>query len=287
MAMCLGGDENNYKFNGKEMMLYDWYNFGARIMDPVVGRWWVPDPLAEKFYAWSPYSYCFNNPIRFVDPTGMFPSTHTDEFGNVIAVYDDGDLGVYRHENFDENNYSADNTSAGGEYMGESLHSLSFANQNLYNKTGRVEADKTMKIDFESTELTDKVSGIIDSKPSLTTYFKKAGTGGDWDIKAHTNNGSLLYGKYASPRDAGNFTAGAVAAQSGPLEPIVQYGFGLYNLTGNSKPLTVAGALVNTAVVVANPVIGIGTARLIGKFGEDKLTQRSIDIGKSFIKNRK
>lgn len=34
-------------------------------------------------------------------------------------------------------------------------------------------------------------------------------------------------------------------------------------------------------------MIGIGASYLIGKYGEDKLTQRSIDIGKNYIKKQK
>src|SRR5699024_9471768 len=37
------------------------------------GRWLSPDPLAEEFPDWNPYSYVMNNPIRFIDPTGMAP----------------------------------------------------------------------------------------------------------------------------------------------------------------------------------------------------------------------
>lgn len=47
------------------------YDYGARQYLPDVGRWFVMDKLSELQFRHSPYSYTYNNPIFFNDPTGM------------------------------------------------------------------------------------------------------------------------------------------------------------------------------------------------------------------------
>ena len=45
-------------------------DFGARFYDPATAIFLQQDPLAEKYYNLSPYAYCANNPVNFVDPDG-------------------------------------------------------------------------------------------------------------------------------------------------------------------------------------------------------------------------
>ena len=62
-----------YKFNGKQ---FDeetgLYYYGARYMNPITSLWYGVDPLAEKYANICSYTYCHDNPIRLIDPTGLY-----------------------------------------------------------------------------------------------------------------------------------------------------------------------------------------------------------------------
>ena len=48
----------------------DWYDYGARMYDPVICTWTTIDPLAHKYPSFSPYVFCANCPINIFDPNG-------------------------------------------------------------------------------------------------------------------------------------------------------------------------------------------------------------------------
>ena len=76
------GDVQPHKHAGKEwepahgLELYD---FDARHLDPVLGRFTTPDPAAAKYPSISPYAYCAANPLRYSDPTGMFITANDED----------------------------------------------------------------------------------------------------------------------------------------------------------------------------------------------------------------
>jgi len=66
--------DNAYKYNGKELnedLGLNLSDYGARWYDGALGRWWSVDPMGEKSLSVSSYTYVSNNPMFFIDPTGM------------------------------------------------------------------------------------------------------------------------------------------------------------------------------------------------------------------------
>ena len=64
-------DSTPYLFNGKELdEETGLYYYGARYFDARTSVWSSVDEMAEKYPNVSPYAYCLNNPILFIDPDG-------------------------------------------------------------------------------------------------------------------------------------------------------------------------------------------------------------------------
>ncbi len=72
-----------HKYSDKEfdrMHGLNWYDFEARMQDPILDQFHTMDPMAENYYSISPYAYCANNPVNFIDPNGT----------DVVYVFEDG-----------------------------------------------------------------------------------------------------------------------------------------------------------------------------------------------------
>ncbi len=104
-----------FKYNGKE---YDEetgnYYYGARYYDPKLSIFISVDPLTEKYPGVSPYAYCYNNPIKYIDPTGMEGEDPTDPpKKNILIVLDfnpqspvtDKERDKIKFNNLEENNW--------------------------------------------------------------------------------------------------------------------------------------------------------------------------------------
>ncbi len=95
---------NKYKFNGKELQEEtDWLDYGFRMYDNRIGRWMCQDPMAEKAHniSHSPYNYCVNNPVNYIDPDGQ-DWFYCEEGKDRLYLYLDG---VERWMDYDKKLY--------------------------------------------------------------------------------------------------------------------------------------------------------------------------------------
>ena len=75
------------KYGGKELDRengIDWYDFEARYQDPMLPMFTTQDPIAEQTPSISPYAYCAGNPVRYIDPSGMYFTQENSDIVNEL-----------------------------------------------------------------------------------------------------------------------------------------------------------------------------------------------------------
>jgi RHS repeat-associated protein len=220
-----------YKYTGKELdmehglMLYD---YEVRQYDPAVGRFTTMDPLAEKYYSVSPYAYCLNNPVRYVDPDGMSTYVIQNSDGSYRVVggnKDDDDLNIYSI-NFKDGKY------AGMSSIGKSTSMTSFYNDSK-DENGK-ELGWMGTIDPNDNSGKQFLDNFVKSDLEIGDYMDNAKRGQQYDFKRTNGTVSEIYSQevdfyrgmpvqtekdrtkvYTSARDVGNIAAGYIAGAYG------------------------------------------------------------------------
>jgi RHS repeat-associated protein len=104
-----GSLTNKILYNSKELQNKEFtdgsglelYDFGARMQDPQLGRWWVIDPLTHETPFESPYSAMGNNPILNIDPDGQSWEP-VGKDGKVVQLSDKENINGYRWVGYDK-----------------------------------------------------------------------------------------------------------------------------------------------------------------------------------------
>ncbi|WP_273135015.1 hypothetical protein [Culturomica massiliensis] len=128
-------------------------------------RWLSVDPLSEKYYDLSPYNYCGNSPLRYVDLTGTEMAEYIEVTINSNGTYTvvqgtaDSDKNIYII------NKEGERT---GKIVGEMLTEYSFHDEDGNAITGVIiDPNDNSGQDFMDNE-------IIEKNPNLFHYMPNA-----------------------------------------------------------------------------------------------------------------
>ena len=237
------------------------YSFNAKELDEETGfyyyeaRYYAPptftsrDPLFEKYFFMSPYAYCANNPVKYVDPTGCETHVAQNEDGTyrVIGGVLNKDRNIYVYKQDKDGNYTIK-----GNSIGITTSTTSFFNADANEGKGAWAVGSIINPNDKSGD--NFLGNIFANTPTMIDdYMENARNGGKYDFKVtngtdspipqidayrgmpigETSNGQTIY---SSARDIGNIAAGYIAGANGMSWEASRIAFDAYQSKVNGRP---------------------------------------------------
>ncbi|MBQ6725187.1 MAG: hypothetical protein IJQ89_01280 [Bacteroidales bacterium] len=165
-----------YSFNAKELdEETGMYYYEARYMAPPV--FISRDPHFERYPTFSPYAYCANNPVKYVDPTG-------EDFEPVV---DDENKTITFRAKYYTSKENADDLKKGIHFWNSESGCYKYV-----IGEGKEKQEYTIKFDLQIEVREDAKKAFENDKSGMANYYEGRTYVGDDKARGETENGNII-----------------------------------------------------------------------------------------------